>query len=98
MKAYLDLLRKVLEEGQPREDRTGVGTLSCFGAQLRFDLQKGFPLVTTKKIYLRALIHEGHDLGRMGRPRGQPGPCVRSAMAGMAPPRRQPRGSDQSGD
>jgi thymidylate synthase len=58
MKAYLDLLRKVLEEGQPREDRTGVGTLSCFGAQLRFDLQKGFPLVTTKKIYLRALIHE----------------------------------------
>lgn len=58
MKSYLELLRKVLEEGQVREDRTGVGTISCFGAQLRFDLQKGFPLVTTKKLYLRAIIHE----------------------------------------
>ncbi|HKJ90935.1 MAG TPA: thymidylate synthase [Oceanipulchritudo sp.] len=58
MKAYHDLLRHVLAEGQRREDRTGVGTLSCFGAQTRFDLGQGFPLVTTKKIYLRAIIHE----------------------------------------
>lgn len=58
MKTYLDLLQKVLDEGLVREDRTGVGTLSCFGAQCRFDLQKGFPLVTTKKLYLRAIIHE----------------------------------------
>ena len=58
MEAYLDLLRHVLENGTRREDRTGVGTLSCFGAQTRYDLQKGFPLVTTKKLYLRAIIHE----------------------------------------
>jgi thymidylate synthase len=58
MKAYLKLLEHVLNEGQVREDRTGVGTLSCFGAQLRFNLQDGFPLVTTKKLYLRAIIHE----------------------------------------
>lgn len=58
MKAYHELLRHVLENGKSRRDRTGVGTLSLFGAQSRFDLRKGFPLVTTKKIYLRALIHE----------------------------------------
>lgn len=58
MKTYLDLLRHVLENGTPREDRTGVGTLSCFGAQSRYDLEQGFPLVTTKKVYLRAIIHE----------------------------------------
>ena len=58
MKGYLDLLRHVLENGIKREDRTGVGTLSCFGAQSRYDLQQGFPLVTTKKLYLRAIIHE----------------------------------------
>lgn len=58
MKTYLDLLQHVLDNGIKREDRTGVGTLSCFGAQSRYDLQKGFPLVTTKKLYLRAIIHE----------------------------------------
>jgi thymidylate synthase len=58
MEVYLDLLRHVLEKGTRREDRTGVGTLSCFGAQSRYDLQAGFPLVTTKKLYLRAIIHE----------------------------------------
>ena len=58
MKTYLDLLQYVLDNGINREDRTGVGTLSCFGAQSRFDLQAGFPLVTTKKLYLRAIIHE----------------------------------------
>lgn len=58
MKTYLDLLRLVLEKGQPRADRTGVGTLAIFGAQARYDLQKGFPLLTTKKLYTRAIIHE----------------------------------------
>lgn len=58
MKTYLELLQHVLENGDMRQDRTGVGTLSCFGAQSRYDLQQGFPLVTTKKLYLRAIIHE----------------------------------------
>jgi len=58
MRVYLDLLQHVLDHGVRREDRTGVGTLSCFGAQCRYDLREGFPLVTTKKLYLRAIIHE----------------------------------------
>ncbi|NBD38512.1 MAG: thymidylate synthase [Verrucomicrobia bacterium] len=58
MREYHDLLRKVLENGKPRRDRTGVGTLSLFGAQSHYNLREGFPLVTTKKIYVRALIHE----------------------------------------
>jgi thymidylate synthase len=58
MKAYLDLLRQVLDQGVDRGDRTGTGTRSLFGAQLRFDLSLGFPAVTTKQLFFRSLVHE----------------------------------------
>src|SRR5512136_806774 len=58
MRQYLALLQDVLDHGVPKQDRTGTGTLSVFGRQLRFDIQEGFPVTTTKQLFLKGVIHE----------------------------------------
>ena len=58
MKQYLEMMQHVRDNGARKKDRTGTGTMSVFGYQMRFDLSKGFPLITTKKLHIRSIVHE----------------------------------------